>query len=64
MKSFETILIEQCAPTLAGVKVANLFRYTQSCPDTDALVREWNEKLNQQDIALLLLKKCPRTGAC
>ena len=26
-RSFEAVLVEQCATTLAGVKPANLFRY-------------------------------------
>ena len=34
-RNFETVMIEQCAPTLAGLKPANLFRL--ECRDRAAL---------------------------
>ena len=43
-KTLEEMLVEQCAPTLAGVKPANLFR----CADNAELyhsVQEWNNHL-------------------
>ena len=33
-RNFETVMIEQCAPVLAGLKPAGLFRYeTRDCAD-------------------------------
>ena len=30
-RTFEELLVEQCAPTLAGLKPASLFRYQAAC---------------------------------
>ena len=30
-RTFEELLVEQCAPTLVGVKPASLFRYQAAC---------------------------------
>ena len=39
-RNFETVMIEQCAPVLAGLKPAGLFRYeTRDCADLAARVR-------------------------
>lgn len=36
-RNFETVMIEQCAPVLAGLKPAGLFRYeTRDCADLAA----------------------------
>ena len=33
-RNFETVMVEQCAPVLAGLKPAGLFRYeTGDCAD-------------------------------
>lgn len=33
-RNFETVMIEQCSPVLAGLKAAGLFRYeTSDCKD-------------------------------
>lgn len=38
-RNFETVMIEQCAPVLAGLKPAGLFRYeTRDCADLTARV--------------------------
>ena len=38
-RNFETVMIEQCAPVLAGLKPAGLFRYeTRDCADLAARV--------------------------
>ena len=43
-RNFETVMIEQCAPVLAGLKPAGLFRYeTRDCADLARRVRSWNE---------------------
>ncbi len=62
-KTLEEMLVEQCAPTLAGVKPANLFR----CPDHAELyhsVQEWNNRLRASGIRIRVLKRCRRTHAC
>ncbi|HBI64164.1 MAG TPA: DUF3793 domain-containing protein [Clostridiales bacterium] len=61
--SFEEMLIERCAPTLAGVKPANLFR----CADDEALfyaVHAWNERLRASGIRIRVVKRCRRTHDC
>ena len=53
-RNFETVMIEQCAPTLAGLKPANLFRL--ECRDRAALyarVEGWNAALNPKGVRLL-----------
>lgn len=63
MKTLEEMMVEQCAPTLAGVKPANLFR----CADHVDLYRsvyEWNEKLREHGVRIRVLKRCRKTNAC
>ena len=48
-RNFETVMIEQCAPVLAGLKPAGLFRYeTSDCADLARRVRSWNEQLDEK----------------
>ncbi len=48
-RNFETVMIEQCAPVLAGLKPAGLFRYeTRDCADLAARVRRWNDQLGRR----------------
>ena len=48
-RNFETVMIEQCAPVLAGLKPAGLFRYeTSDCADLARRVRSWNEQLGEK----------------
>lgn len=60
-EKWDQILVEQCAPTLAGLKPASLF----SCkaPAAQVLAR-WRPQLGALGLSLLLLHKNPRTGAC
>lgn len=70
-QSFEMILAAQCAPTLAGVKPASLFRWS---PDRTAGLMDsrretgeteelrWKRILAPCGIHLRVLKVCPRTG--
>ena len=47
-RNFETVMIEQCAPVLASLKPAGLFRYeTRDCADLARRVKNWNTQLNQ-----------------
>ena len=64
-RSYETILVEQCAPTLVGLKPASLFccRDSGELPVREAAVR-WHRELAPFGITVRTLKVCPRTGAC
>lgn len=61
-REFETVMLEQCSPVLAGLKPAGLFRYETS--DRNDLVRRvsgWNAQLNPKGIKVRVLKGCTRT---
>ncbi len=59
MKNFEAVLVEQCAPTLARVKPANLFSYRpQAGEDIPAAIAHWNQVLGARGIQVFLLKYC------
>ena len=58
-KSFETVLVEQCAPTLAKIKLANLFLYQSADRESDNRnVARWAKELAPYDIAVCILKEC------
>ena len=59
-KTFETALVEQCAPTLAGVKPANLFRF--SGEGVREAAEDWGRRLEPLGICVRVLKEC--CGAC
>lgn len=63
-QSFEKALVEQCAPTLAGVKPANLFRIGGSLELIRRLIVLWDQKLRKKGIRVISLKECRRTSAC
>ena len=64
-RTFETVLVEQCAPTLVGVKPASLFRYQPGRSDEGRVPMErWREALAQRGIRMQVLKTCAQTGAC
>ena len=49
-RNFETVMIEQCAPVLASLKPAGLFRYeTSDCADLARRVKNWNEQLQPKN---------------
>ena len=61
-RDFETVMVEQCAPVLAGLKPAGLFRYeTRDCPDLARRVKGWNDQLNPKGLRVRVLKGCVRT---
>ena len=63
-RTFEELLVEQCAPTLAGIKPASLFRYQAA--DRRQAVRtaaRWTRELAPFGVRVRVLKVCPRTGA-
>ena len=61
-RNFETVMIEQCAPVLAGLKPAGLFRYeTRDCADLTARVHRWNDQLGEKGLKVRVLKGCAQT---
>ena len=61
-RNFETVMIEQCSPVLAGLKAAGLFRYeTQDRKDLAERVRGWNARLSEKGLRVRVLKGCART---
>ena len=61
-RNFETVMVEQCAPVLAGLKPAGLFRYeTGDCADLARRVKNWNAQLNPKGLRVRVLKGCVRT---
>ena len=64
-RSFESLLVEQCAPTLAGIKPASLFRCgRQSTADVRQTVESWDHALGRLGLRIRVLKECPGTGDC
>lgn len=64
-RTFEAVLVEQCAPTLAGIKPASLFRYQETDPQTvQNAVTRWARELASFGIGIRVLKRCLQTGAC
>lgn len=61
-RNFETVMIEQCSPVLAGLKPAGLFRYeTSDSSDLAKRVRNWNTQLSEKGLRVEVLKGCTRT---
>lgn len=61
-RNFETVMIEQCAPVLASLKPAGLFRYeTSDCADLARRVKNWNAQLNPKGLRVRVLKGCVHT---
>ena len=63
-RSFACDLATICAPTLAGLKPASLFRY-QPAPGQDAaaMAAAWHAALSPRGVTVRVLRQCPRTGA-
>ena len=56
----EEILIQHCAPTLAGLKTGSLV--TAPCPDVPAVLaqlRQWNRRLSPKGVQILPLRFTP-----
>ena len=61
-RDFETVMIEQCAPVLAGLKPAGLFRYeTRDRADLARRVAGWNAQLNPNGLQVRVLRGCIAT---
>lgn len=59
----EQLLIEHCAPTLANIKVANLFRYFfEEYKEVEEYLKYWNGQMNQKGVYLTNIKTCNGTA--
>lgn len=64
-RTFEAVLVEQCAPTLMGIKPASLFRYQAATAHTAwKAAAHWGRELAPYGIGVRVLKTCPHTDAC
>lgn len=62
--TLEEAMIIHCAPTLAGVKSAGLFRFPPGEPEQFARqFKAWRGRLGRWGLSLLALKRCRRTGS-
>lgn len=65
IRSFEALLVEQCAPTLSGIKPASLFRCgPRSAADIRQTVEQWDQSLSRLGLRARILKECPASGDC
>lgn len=56
----EEVLIEQCAPTLSSIKTGSLFTVkVTNCIQFYASLSEWNEKIHDKGLKMIVLRKCP-----
>lgn len=60
--SFRSVLVEQCAPTLMGLKAASLFRWQNSQQSSDE-IRSCIAELQDMGLSIRVLKVCRRTNA-
>jgi len=60
---FERYLIEQCAPTLAGIKVGSLFHYAaEEDEDINDIVHCWSNRLFEKGVKTYLIRKSFKGG--
>lgn len=63
MERFETFLVEQCAPVLAGIKPGSMFPYQpQQEEQLPVLLRHWNQQLAPKGVQVTSIKRCRRIG--
>ena len=64
-RSFKSLMVEQCAPTLTGIKPASLFRCgRRAAEDIRQTVETWDHALRHLGLRVRILKECPNTGDC
>lgn len=60
--TFEETMVEHCAPVLAGIKLANLFRYTPHDLEQFFLTfQEWKGRFAPLGLQLIILKGCRKS---
>jgi len=65
MRTFEEALIDQCAPTLAGIKPASFFRFrAESVATIRDAAAHWNRKLAPSGIMVRILKEYAASSSC
>lgn len=62
MGPFEKMLMEQCAPTLAGMKPASLFRM-RGMEQVRVAAEHWDRQLEPLGIRVIVLKEYPEADA-
>ena len=61
-RTFEAVLVRQCAPTLAGLKPGNMFCHAP-LQVSRRKVRQWNEQLAPFGLAVQILLERPGPGS-
>ncbi len=63
-RDFGIAFITQCAPVMAGLKAANLFRWVEPDKHTmEAAIASWQVQLHPRGLQIEVLKACPHTSA-
>lgn len=63
-RDFGVSFVTQCAPVMAGLKPANLFRWVE--PDGEQMaqtIESWQQTLRPRGVEIEVLKHCPYTKA-
>lgn len=63
-QTFESLLVQFCAPTLAGIKPAGLFQFRGEAAQARRKVRAWDNRLAPLGIRVRILKRCEEQGMC
>lgn len=59
----EQLLIQHCSPTLANIKVGNLFRFFFEQPEeVEQYITYWNQRMNEKGVYLTSVKQCKETA--
>ena len=59
-RTFEAVLVRQCAPTLAGMKPGSIFCFSPASPEiVHRKVRQWNEQLSPFGLSVQILLERP-----
>lgn len=63
-RTFEAVLVRQCAPTLAGIKPGNIFCVKPPVTETvRQRVKMWNERLNPLGLSIQILLERAGSGS-
>lgn len=63
-RTFEAVLVRQCAPTLAGMKPGNIFCVKPPVPETvRQRVKMWDERLNPFGLSIQILLERAGSGS-
>ena len=63
-RTFEAVLVRQCAPTLAGMKPGSIFCFNHSSLEASRQkVYQWNERLTPLGLTVQILLERPSSGS-